>query len=120
VLDTYNRSSNSRSGSRSATILLDLTSPKLYCLNFFVGENKEKQTETKTLTRLLLGGLQTIPRTPHSRVPVVFLPRRAGHVEGRGGVGDDAYVLDYVLGEMDGMEGLNRENGEDGVDVDVG
>jgi hypothetical protein len=38
-------------------------------------------------------------------------------VEGRGGVGDDAYVLDYVLGEMDGMEGLNRENGEDGVDV---
>jgi hypothetical protein len=111
VLDTYNILSNPTTGSRSATLPSPLKSRTT---------NKEKTKKNKLLTRLLLGGLQTIPRTPHSRVPVIFLPRRAGHVEGRGGVGDDAYVLDYVLGEMDGMEGLNRENGEDGVDVDVG
>lgn len=89
VLDTYNISSNPTTGSRSATLPSPLKSRTT---------DKEK-TKKKKLTRLLLGGLQTIPRTPHSRVPVIFLPRRAGHVEGRGGVGDDAYVLDC---EMDG------------------
>jgi hypothetical protein len=35
-------------------------------------------------------------------------------------VGDDAYVLDYVLDGMDGLDKKNGEDGEDRVDVDVG